>query len=65
MELLIISLYILFGISSFALALVSILTILKILNIYDSGINLKQIWIVVLVVFFVSILMIFLIGLLT
>ncbi|KTT83362.1 hypothetical protein NS1R_10710 [Mammaliicoccus sciuri] len=55
METLIIGLYILFGLSCFALVLISLLTIFKILKIYEVNIDYRLAWIVTLCVFFITI----------
>ncbi len=62
MEILIISLYILFGLSCFALVLISVLTIFKILKLYEMDINYRLIWIVTLSVLFISLIILIILG---
>lgn len=62
MEILIISLYILFGLSCFALVLISVLTIFKILKLYKMDINYRLIWIVTLSVLFISLIILIILG---
>lgn len=44
MEYLIIGLYILFGIGSFAVVITAVLTILKVLNLYTLNLNYSLLW---------------------
>lgn len=62
METLIIGLYILFGLSCFALVLISLLTIFKILKIYEVNIDYRLTWIVTLCVLFLSLFILVLLG---
>lgn len=62
MGILIISLYILFGLSCFALVLISVLTIFKILKLYEMDINYRLIWIVTLSVLFISLIILIILG---
>lgn len=54
MEFLIVTLYIIFGLANCLLAFTAVMSILKILNLYSTNLNLKSLWIITILLIVIS-----------